>query len=109
MTGYETIVIAIKPTNTGNYAITAIMGPDSISYANLSPVNAGTNLMICSLASADRSIDNAFDDSAEALTADVWNIFIIQGRCAHQKLLQFKIVNNSGGSSDIETAFMRIV
>jgi hypothetical protein len=34
---------------------------------------------------------------------------MIQGRASDQKLLQFKIVNNSGGESDIETAFMRLV
>jgi hypothetical protein len=33
----------------------------------------------------------------------------VQGRLAHWPLLQFKITNSSGGESDIETAFMRIV
>ena len=50
-----------------------------------------------------------FSDSAEALTADVWNIFMIQERLANQKVLQFKITNNSGGEADIECAFMRLV
>jgi len=54
-------------------------------------------------------MSNLFNDPAESLTADVWNIFIIHGTLKNQKLLQFKLTNNSGGSSDIETAFMRIV
>ena len=91
--------------------MTAIMGPDTDSYANLSPVNAAATLKI-SLLPDNGQGGQFFDlmvDAAETLTADVWNIFYIQGRCANQKLLQFKITNNSGGSSDIEVMYLRIV
>ena len=44
MTGYNDIQIAIKPTNGGNFAIEAVMGPDTNSYANLSPVDAAATL-----------------------------------------------------------------
>ena len=107
MTGYEDIQIAVKPTRTGNYAMGAIMGPDSNSYANLSPVNPATVLR--GQLATNTSMDDLFNDGAEALTANVWNIFTIGCRLRNQKLLQFKIVNNSGGESDIETAFMRLV
>jgi len=108
MTGYRDIVIAIKPTNGGNYAITAVMGPDSISYANLSPVNAAATLQ--GTPGNQTDLEDLFNDSGQSLTADVWNIFqIIRERLANQKLLQFKITNNSGDISTIETAFMRIV
>ena len=30
MTGYQDLFIAIKPTNGGNYAISAVMGPDDL-------------------------------------------------------------------------------
>jgi len=109
MTGYNDIQIALKPTSGGNYAISAVMGPDSNSYANLNPVNAAANLKGAFSGFDDTTMDNLLFDSAEALTADVWNIFMIQGRLSNQKLLQFKLTNNSGGVSDIETAFMRIV
>ena len=107
MTGYNDIFIAIKPTNGGNYAIEAVMGTGS--FANLSPVNAAARLR--GLADPRAEImQDLLVDTAESLTVDVWNIFIINfARLANQKLLQFKITNNSGGSSDIETAFMRIV
>ena len=111
MTGYKDIAIAIKPSNGGNYAIVAVMGPDDVSFANLKPVNAAATLR-CVFLGGDASQHEtiaAFNDSSEALTADVWNIFMIYGRLANQKLLQFKITNNSGGSSDVETAFMRMV
>ena len=108
MTGYDDVFLAIKPTNAGNYAITAVMGPDSLPFANLSPVNAAATLR-GNKSTASNAFGTMFDDTSEAMTADVWNIFIIEGILAHQKLLQFKITNSSGGSSDIETAFMRVV
>ena len=109
MTGYNDIQIAIKPTNAGNYAITAVMGPADVSYANLNPVNAAATLRGLTFNRNISVIDEALVDGSESLTADVWNIFMIQGVLANQKLLQFKLTNNSGGSSDIETAFMRLV
>jgi len=111
MTGYSDMVLALKPTNGGNYALTAVMGPDSNSFANLTPVNAAATLRCVFLGGdpAQHETIAAFTDSSEAMTADVWNIFMIYGRLAGQKLLQFKIVNNSGDISTIETAFMRLV
>ena len=106
MTGYNDLFIAIKPDRTGNYAITAVMGPDTLKFANLGPVNPAATLK----GALDRNdLDTVLVDSAEALTADVWNIFIIGNQLRNQKLLQFKIVNNSGDSAVIETAFMRMV
>ena len=109
MTGYTDIQIAIKPTNGGNCAITAVMGPDSNSYANLSPVNPAAALKGARLDIEPSDFDSLFVDGAETLTADVWNIFMIQGLLKNQKLLQFQITNNSGDISTIETAYMRIV
>ena len=109
MTGYTNLFIAIKPSNGGNYATQAIMGPDDLSFANLNPVNAASAL-IGTFDPRVNSFGVLVDDSAQSLTADVWNlIYINNDRLADQKLLQFKIINNSGGSSDIETAFMRLV
>ena len=108
MTGYNDLFIAIKPTNGGNYAISAVMGPDSVSFANLSPVNAAATLIECTVSDGSDFTDG-FVDTAQSLTADVWNIFLIKDRLCCWKLLQFKIVNNSGGASTVETAFMRLV
>jgi len=109
MTGYCDLFIAIKPTNAGAYKIQAVMGPDDLSFANLSPVNAAAVLK-GTRGDSGNDFDDLFSDSAETMTADVWNIFSIMS-CGlqDQKLLQFKITNNSGGTSDIETAFMRLV
>jgi len=111
MTGYSDIILALKPTNGGNYKLESIMGPDSNSFGGLSPIDSGTGLY---MTGADgyyqsSSVALCFSDAAQALTADVWNIFMIQGRLANQKVLQFKITNNSGDISTIGTAFMRLV
>jgi len=109
MSGFKDILIAVKPSNGGSYTITAVMGPDALTFANLSPVDAAATLRgnVGSIGS-EFDFETLLSDS-ETLTADVWNIFIIQGRLANQKLLQFKITNASGDISTIETAFMRLV
>jgi len=106
MSGYSDIFIAIKPSNGGNYAIEAVMGPDSIAFANLSPVNSAAKLRGTSPETSEAL--NLYDD-IEVLIVDVWNIFSIECRLKGQKLLQFKITNSSGDVSTIETAFMRLV
>ena len=111
MTGYNDISLAIKISNTGAYKIEAVMGPDSVSYANLSPVVAAAGLRIGTDGEpSDEGFYAAFQDAAETLgSADAWYIFSIQGRLRNQKLLQFSITNNSGDISTIDTAFMRLV
>ena len=110
MTGFNDLQIAIKPTNGGNYAITAIMGPDSNSFANLRPVNPASTLRgVSGSVNGTGAIVTIQTESAETMTANVWNIFYFRNILADQKLLQFKIVNNSGGESDIEVSFMRLV
>ena len=108
MTGYNDIFLAIKPTNGGNYAITAVMGPNTIPFGNLSPINAAATLRGAT-AIGSNNTENLYSDSSESMAGDVWNIIIISNILANQKVLQFSITNNSGGSSDIQTAFMRLV
>ena len=109
MTGYSDVFIALKPSNGGNFAITAVMGPDTRYFANLEPVNAAATLK-GTIKSNPAAFSNLFSDTAESLTADVWNIFPIgDGELAGQKNLQFKITNNSGGPSDLEFGFLRMV
>jgi len=111
MTGFNNIFIAIKPSNAGNYAISAVMGPDTNTFANLTPVNPAATLKGAPAYYPQSATitDNLFNDTAESLTENVWNIFIIEQRLKDQKNMQFKIINNSGGSSDIEFAYQRLV
>jgi hypothetical protein len=107
MTGFSDLFIALKPSNGGNYAITAVMGPDTTPFANLTPVAAARTLRGAD--ALDGSVENVLLDSAEDCQSDLWNIIIIKERLAEQKHMQFKIVNNSGGNSNIEFGFMRLV
>ena len=109
LTGYRGLFIALKPSNAGNYKIEAVMGPATNYFTNLTPVNAGTVLKgnVDDVDSVG-GIYNLFVDDAESLTADVWNIFPISSRLQNQKLLQFKITNNSGDASNIEFAYLRL-
>jgi len=107
MTGFSDVILAIKPSSGGNYAIQSIMGPNTVRFANLEPIDSGTALEV--LYAGNNGFNPGVDDGAESLTADVWNLFYVQDRLRNQKVLQFKITNNSGGSSNIETAFMRLV
>jgi hypothetical protein len=110
MTGFTDIFIAVKPTNGGNYAMSAVMGPDTHRFANLTPLNSAAELRFCGGFQADGDqYTDVLDDSAEPLTSDVWNIFCIQERSRGQKNMQFKVVNNSGDISTIDFAYLRVV
>jgi len=110
MHGYRDLFLAIRPSNGGAFGIHAVMGPDSNSFANLSPVNSAALLRgNYGRREGGQVMQDLFKDDNETVTADVWNIYSINESLANQILLQFKITNSSGGASDIETAFMRIV
>jgi len=109
MTGYKDLFIGIYVTNTGNYAVSAVMGPTTNMYSNLTPVNAAQKLQGNVGQRDPQDFTDLFHDSSEALTADVWNIFSISNNLHDQKLLQFKIANDSGGPSDIQFAYLRVV
>ena len=111
MTGYNDLFLAIKPTSSGAYAIKAVMGPADFPFANLRDVNPASLLRgnVEGNSTTMTSFNNILTDSADTLANDVWNIFYIRTVLKNQKLLQFSITNNSGGESDIETAFMRLV
>jgi len=110
MTGFQDIQMAIRTTATGNYAMEAVMGSDgSQSYANLNPLNDAAILKGTMAQSIPVDMESLFGDGSVALTQDVWNIFYIGSTLRNQKLLQFKITNNSGSQVNVETTFLRIV
>jgi len=107
MTGFNDIIIALKPTASGNFAIQSIMGPNTLTFGGLSPINSVAPLGV--VYAGNNGFNTGVDDGAESLTADVWNIYYVQDRLRGQKVLQFKITNNTGGSTDMESAFLRVV
>tara|TARA_Y100001951_G_scaffold97686_1_gene97621 strand:- start:84 stop:680 length:597 start_codon:yes stop_codon:yes gene_type:complete len=109
MTGFQHLVIAIKPTENGDHAIRAVMGPDTTPFANLTPVVANAMLRGAISAETTPAIVDLLGDNAETLTADKWNIFTIQNSFVGQKNMQIRIQNNTGSINTIEFAFMRLV
>lgn len=109
MTGFRGIIIAIKPSNGGNYATVAVMGPDTQPFGNLSPVDPAQNLRGNVAQGTPVDFENLFYDASQGMNGNVWNIFVIANNLADQKNMQFKITNNSGGASDIEFGFMRTI
>ena len=108
MTGFTSMFIALRVTNTGPFKIQAVMGAQAYPFSNLSPINEGAILRGFVRNGAGET-DDLMSDGAETLTADVWNIYYLQNTLANQKVMQFKITNNSLGSSDIQFAYMRLV
>jgi hypothetical protein len=109
MTGFRNMYIAIKTTRGGNYNITAVMGPDTIRFGGLEPVNAAAALK-GNVDPRSDLLNNVLGDTAETLTSAVWNIYILSnGRYQDHQNVQFKITNNTGNPADIEFAFMRLV
>jgi hypothetical protein len=110
MTGYNDIFIAIKPTNGGSYGVKAVMGPDTNSFANLTPVNPAAVIRGAGNLGDDlNEFATLLNDTSETCTANVWNIFKIYRNLSGQKLLQFLVTNSTGGESDVEFAFLRTV
>ena len=109
MTGFNHLQIAVLVTNGGNMSFASVMGPDTEAYANLRPVNPASDLKGNQSQTTPGDFEDVFYDSAQNLTSNVWNIFMIKDVLSDQKLLQFKIVNNTGGASDIQFAYMRLV
>jgi len=108
MRGFMDLVFAFKPSNGGNYILKTAMGPDTVAYANLTPVNSGANPPIVHNPANDNLV-NPLNDTYSA-GANVWNIItILDGRVKDQLNLQVSIENSSGGSSDIDFGFMRLV
>ena len=108
MEGFTDLQFAIKPTRAGSYTLTSIVGPDTIRFANLEPVASAEAILTVHNPASD-NIGTALSDSI-SLVADVWNIITIyDGRVKDQQNLQIKIVNASGGETDLEFAFRRLV
>ena len=108
MSGFKDLIVAIKATRAGSYTLTAIQGPDTNRFYNLEPVDTGAELRMM-FGNEAGGFQNMANDSAEVLTADVWEVFMLQNRVGGMKNLQFKVINNAGGEADIEVAFLRLV
>ena len=100
-----------KPTNGdgSGIAVKAVMGPDTLAFGGLSPVNANGTIRTNNNQATPDDWEPVFDESGVNMTANVWNIFAIKNILADWQNLQFRVTNNTGVQIDMEFAFMRLV
>ena len=108
MTGFTVLQIAVKTTQSGTYGFVTRFGPDTIPFANLSPIASGEQIRnVDRIGTTDETI---LDDSNISIPADAWDIVtILSDRCKGQKNMQIQVLNSSGSTADIEFAFRRLV
>ena len=74
MTGFSSMYIAIKPNNTGNIALAAVMGPDTKPFANLTPVSSGDNFTRGLLVGTRDDWGDIMTTSGVGVEQNAWNI-----------------------------------
>jgi len=110
MMGFTDIFIGVNVSNAGSYGIKAVMGPDTNTFLGLTPVNSNTLLKGSNaLQGQGDDFNSLLSDSAQTLVADVWEIFYINNSLKGQVNLQFQLINGSGGNSNIQFAYLRMV
>jgi len=108
MLEFTTFQFALKVTSAGNYSATAVYGPDTVPFANLSPIAPAEKIKIVdNITTADEVI---LDDTIVVSYVNTWFIVtILADRTKGQKNMQIKITNNSGSASNIDFGFRRLV
>ena len=108
MYGFSKLNIGLKVSRAGDYNFLLLFGgDDNDSYLNLNPINtAGQPKATIRTDSSTNAFSTLLND-AETIGADVWNIFQVNDLDGFR--LKLKMINNSGGNSNIETAVQRLV
>ena len=109
MAGFSRLQFALLVTNAGNYNMRIQFGPNVYPFANLKPISSGNRPRITD--STGGALEDAFNTGNENIdVADAWHVYTIdQNRVAGQKNIVFRIINNSGGNSDITFAYRRLI
>jgi hypothetical protein len=109
MSGFSTLQFALKTSVGGQFGIVSRFGPDTVPFANLSPIAAGEQIRI--LDDSSTTDETIIDDSnVNVAPNDVWEIFtILADRCKGQKNMILRVANSTGSTVDLEFAFRRLV
>ena len=108
MEGFVALQFALKVSSAGSYQFHSKFGPDTIRFANLSPVASGQSARITD--PNGTGFEDIVSDGGETLIADAWHIFTVaQTRARDQQNLQIKVVNDTGSNTNLEFAFRRLV
>jgi hypothetical protein len=109
MTGFKTLQFALKSSVEGQFGVVSRFGPDTLPFANLSPIASAEQIRIVdSTGTVDETIID--DGNVNIAPADTWDIVtILADRAKGQKNLQFQITNSTGSTVNVEFAFRRLV
>ena len=110
MTGFRHFQLAIKCSRSINIKMEALLGPDTDSFANLTPVASGSLLKFANQNPVTtQSFDNVLRDTSEAISSAGWNIFTILDRATGQKNMVIRVGNEDASAADFEVAYRRLV
>jgi hypothetical protein len=109
MYGFNKLNIGLKVSRAGNYTFQMLNGGDvDDGYFNLKPVDtAGQLKSTIRTDSSTNAFTTVLNDQETIGSTDVWNIFQVNDLNGFR--LKLKIINQSGGNSNMETAIQRIV
>ena len=108
MYGYNKLNIGLKVSRAGDYNFLLLFGGDADNnYLNLNPINTSGQPKATIRTDSSTNAFSTLLNDAETIGADVWNIFQVNDMDGFN--IKLKIINNSGGNADIETAIQRLV
>ena len=109
MKDYDIMMLALKVSNGGNYTFELLLGGDANdAYYNLKPINTAFGLRATIRTdSQTNTFETVLADTESVSATGVWNIYKVNDLRGFN--FKLKLTNSSGGSSDMETAIMRIV
>ena len=108
MNGYDLLQLAIQSSATGNLAVEACSGPDTLPFQNLQPVIPNDALKIVD--ATGTGVESAVNATVAITTADAWMVIsIAQQRLTGFGPMSFKVTNQSGSEADLQFAYRRIV
>jgi len=108
MNSYDMLQIALMSSATGNLAVEAVMGPDTLSFRNLTPIIANDPIKIVD--AAGTAVESAMNSTIAITNADAWMVVsVAQQRLTGYGPMSFKVTNQQGSTANFSFAYRRIV
>jgi len=109
MFNYDILMLALKVSRAGNYEFGILQGGDADdAYFNLKPVSTAQALRATVRTDSNTNAFTTLLSDQETISdTNTWLIYKINDLKGFK--LKYRVTNQSGGNSDMETAIMRIL
>jgi len=108
MDGYDLLQLALQSSATGNLAVEACSGPNTLPFKNLQPVIPNDPLKVVD--AIGTGVESAVNATVAITTADAWMVIsIAQQRLTGFGPMAFKVTNQTGSEADLQFAYRRII